>query len=66
MAPKKGVSIEDYKRLAAEGYSKTETARLLGVTTPTVFAVARKHNIIFPMGYIKKEKRDASVAKTEA
>jgi hypothetical protein len=59
VAPKKGIKVSDYRDLAEHGYSKAEAARILGVRIQTVDKVARKNRIIFPMGYIKKEKRDA-------
>jgi transposase len=59
MAPKKGLSPETYVHMANDGYSKSETARILGVTVQTVAIMARRYNINFPMGYIRKEKRDA-------
>lgn len=62
MAPKKSISVDEYRRLAAEGHSISETAIILGVTPQTVFIVGKRHNIEFPKGYIKKEKRDAAVA----
>lgn len=63
MAPKKGNTLDDYRRLAQQGYSKSEAARILGVTVATVFIMAQRHKINFPAGYIKKEKRDVRVAE---
>lgn len=65
MAPKKGLSPEEYIQLANDGYSKSETARILGVTVQTVAIMAARHNINFPMGYVKKEKRDALVGQAD-
>lgn len=59
MAPKKGLKVSDYRDLAEQGYSKTETARILGVKVQTVDRVAVKNRLTFAMGYIRKEKRDA-------
>jgi DNA invertase Pin-like site-specific DNA recombinase len=65
MAPKKGIKVSDYRDLAEQGYSKSETARMLGVRVQTVDKVATKNRITFPMGYIKKEKRDALALQQE-
>lgn len=59
MAPKKGLKVSDYRDLADLGYSKSETAKILGVRVQTVDRVAVTHDITFVMGYMKKEKRDA-------
>lgn len=62
MAPKKSIPVDEYRRLAAQGNSISETAAILGVKPQTVFVVGKRHNIEFPKGYIKKEKRGATVA----
>jgi hypothetical protein len=59
VAPRKGLKVADYQRLADQGYSKSEAARLLGVRVQTVHMVAVKNRITFMMGYRRKEKRDA-------
>lgn len=65
MSIKKGLSPDDYISLANDGFSQSEVARLLGVTVQTVHKMAKRHNINFPMGYVKKEKRDALVGQAD-
>lgn len=64
MAPRRGITVEVYRRLASEGYSQSETSRELGVTPQTVKKVADHNGIIFTKGYKPKEKRDAERQKT--
>lgn len=65
MAPKKGHTLADYVALANDGHSKSEAARILGVKVETVHRMAVRHNINFVMGYIAKEKRDATPLSKE-
>ena len=41
-------TIEEYKRVAEQGYTQSQAARFLGVSRQYVSWVAKVHNITFP------------------
>ncbi|MAH30077.1 MAG: hypothetical protein CL959_05305 [Euryarchaeota archaeon] len=46
-------TLEEYKRVADEGYTQSQAARLFGVSRQYVSELAKKHGIVFH----KKDKR---------
>lgn len=54
----KGISIDRYKELAAQGMTMPEVARLVGVTKPTVQGMARRHGIQFAKGKAGRPKQE--------
>ena len=46
----KGISVDQYKELAAQGHTAPEAARLLGVSKTTVQGIAKRHGIVFVRG----------------
>ena len=52
----KGISIDRYKELAAQGLSASEAARLLGVSKTTVLGMAKRHGIAFVHGIRGRKK----------
>jgi excisionase family DNA binding protein len=52
----KGISIDRYKELAAQGLSASEAARLLGVSKTTVQGMAKRHGIAFVHGIRGRKK----------
>jgi excisionase family DNA binding protein len=46
----KGISIDRYKEVAAQGMTMPEAAKVLGVSKPTVQGMAKRHGIVFVRG----------------
>lgn len=62
MGRHRGYTVDDYRRVAASGASKSEAARLLKVSPQTVFVMATKHGIVFEKG---KRGRKTDAGTTE-
>jgi excisionase family DNA binding protein len=56
----KGISVDRYKELAAQGLTASAAARLLGVSKTTVQGMARRHSIAFVRGKTggKRDKKE--------
>jgi len=54
----KGISVDRYKELAAQGLSASETARVLGVKSSTVQNMAKRHGIVFIRGKSGRPKQE--------
>jgi hypothetical protein len=54
----KGISIDRYKELAEQGHTAPETARILGVTKPTVQGMARRYGMAFAKGKAGRPKQE--------
>ena len=59
-------TVEDYRRCAAEGLTKADTARKLGRSTANVTLMAQKHQIAFPEGRLGRPSGYAPVRAKRA
>jgi hypothetical protein len=54
----KGISVDMYRELAAQGLTASEAARSLGVKSSTVQGMAKRHGIIFVKGKSGRPKQE--------
>jgi excisionase family DNA binding protein len=54
----KGISVDRYRELAAQGLTASEAARALGVRSSTVQDMAKRHGIVFVKGSSGRPKQE--------
>ena len=65
MGRHKGFTVEDYRKLAEQGYSISEAAYLMGVRQQTVSTMAKRHDIKFADGNQRRMYRHVSAVLEE-